>query len=228
VSDIQRWARVGGALFLISVVAGGFGEAFAPTQLIVSGDATATAHNVMASNALFRFGFAGYLVEAVCDTTLAAILYVLLRPVDRVLALIATFLHLMATATFAFAELFYLIPSLLLGGDSYLGSFSASQLNTLALLCLNVYALGGDVFLLFYGFGSIGFGYLIARSGYIPWVLGALLLLGGVGFVLRNFALVLVPSVSTSFLQLPTVVAILVLGIWLLVRGVNARMLPAQ
>jgi hypothetical protein len=163
-------------------------------------------------------------VEGVSDTALAAILYVLLRPVDRVLALIATFLHLMATATFAFAELFYFIPSLLLGGDSYLRSFTADQLNTLALLSLNVYAFGGVVFLLFYGLGSIGFGYLIVRSGYIPAVLGFLLLIGGVGFVLRNFALVLVPSISTTFVHLPTIIAILVLGLWLVAR---VRRLPA-
>lgn len=226
-SELARWARVAGALFLVSVLAGGFGEAFAPTLVTVSGDAAATAHNIVTSNALFRLGFAAYLVEAVCDTALTAILYVLLRPVGRVLALISAFLHLMATATFAFAELFYFIPSLLLSGDAYLGSFSAAQLDTLALLSLNVYAFGGGVFLLFYGFGSIGFGYLIVRSGYLHWVLGVLLLLAGVGFVVRNFALVLAPAVSTSFLQLPAIVAVLVLGIWLTVRGVNARALPA-
>jgi hypothetical protein len=93
------------------------------------------------------------------------------------------------------------------------------------LLSLNIYAFAGGVFLLFYGLGSIGFGYLIVRSGYIPAVLGFLLLIGGVGFVLRNFALVLIPSISTTFLQLPTIIAILVLGLWLVAR---ARTLPAQ
>jgi hypothetical protein len=61
------YARIAGVLFLITLVAGGFGEFYVPSTLIVSGDATATAKNIIASGALFRLGFAGYLVEAMCD-----------------------------------------------------------------------------------------------------------------------------------------------------------------
>ena len=78
---IQTWARVAGILFLVSLVAGGFGEGYAPSRIIVSGDATATAANIKAFPFLFRLGFAGFLVESVCDTTLALVFYVLLRAV---------------------------------------------------------------------------------------------------------------------------------------------------
>src|SRR5690349_3943712 len=103
----QRYARIAGVLFLVSLVAGGFGEAYVPSRVIVSGDAAATARNIMAAQWLFRLGFAGYLVEAVCDVALTAFLYLLLRPVRKDLALLAVFFRLMGTATFAFAELFY-------------------------------------------------------------------------------------------------------------------------
>jgi hypothetical protein len=84
-ASVQRYARTAGVLFLISIVAGAFGEAYVPSRIIVSGDATATAKNIIALGSLFRMGFAGYLAEAVCDVSLALIFYVLLRPVNRIL-----------------------------------------------------------------------------------------------------------------------------------------------
>ena len=91
---IQTYARIAGVLFLVSFVAGGFGEAYVPSQLIVSGDAAATAGNIKAFGSLFRWGFAGYLVEAVCDIGLSLIFYVLLRPVRKDIALLAAFFGL--------------------------------------------------------------------------------------------------------------------------------------
>ncbi len=97
---VQTYARIAGVLFLLSFVAGGFGEAYVPSKLIVSGDATATANNIHALGSLFRWGFAGYLVEATCDIALTLIFYVLLRPVRKDLALLAAFFGLVGTAEF--------------------------------------------------------------------------------------------------------------------------------
>jgi Domain of unknown function (DUF4386) len=143
------------------------------------------------------------------------------RPVDPVIALVSAFFHLMAAAVFAFGELFYFVPSLIVSGDTYLKSFSSDQLNALVLLSLNVYGLAGDMSLVFYGLGLAGFGYLIFRSGYLPAWIGILLVIGGIGFVLRTFTLVLAPNYSPAVLQLLAIAAILGLGIWLLVKGVD-------
>ena len=217
----QFYARIAGVLFLISLVAGGFGEFYVPTKLIVSADATATANNIHASGSLFRMGFASYLVEAVCDVALTLILYVLLRPVRKDLALLAAFFRLVSTATFGIAEFFYFAASLILGGADYLKTFSPDQLNTLALLSLKFYGYGGGIFMVFYGVASILLGYLIFQSGYLPKVLGALLALGGLGFVTRNFALVLAPAYASDVLLLPMALAGVSLTLWLIVRGVN-------
>jgi Domain of unknown function (DUF4386) len=221
-SSPATYARVAGVLFLVSIVAGGFGEGFAPSQLIVSGDAAATAHNVVASDGLFRAGFASYILEGMCDAALTAILYVLLRPVDRSLALVAVVFRILATATFAFAELFYFVPSLLVANDAYLGSFTAAQRDALVLLALNVYGVGGTMSLAFYGAGSMFLGYLMYRSTYVPRILGALWALGGLCFVARTFTFVLVPAYSPALLQVPMVLAILLLAVWWLIRGVDA------
>jgi len=220
---VQTYARIAGVLFLISIVAGGFGELYVPTVLIVSGDATATANNVIASDFFFRMGFASYLVEAICDIALTLILYVLLRPVGRELALLTAFFRLVGTAIFAASELFYFAPAFILGGADYLKSFSPDQLNTLAYVSLRMYVYGGGLFFAFGGVGSILLGYLIFRSGYLPKILGALMALGGLGFVIRSFALALVPASASLgvILLLPTGLAMLSLTGWLLVRGVD-------
>jgi hypothetical protein len=81
--SIQTYARIAGILLLLSLIAGGFGEAYVPSKLIVPSDATATAQNIKAFESLFRMGFAAYLVEAMCDIALSLIFYVLLRPVRK-------------------------------------------------------------------------------------------------------------------------------------------------
>src|SRR5215470_16889166 len=148
---VRTYARVAGVLFLLSFIGGGFGEAYVPSKIIVATDATATVQNLNSSELLFRLGFAGYLLEACCDVTLALIFYVLLKPVHRYVSLLAAFLGLIGTATFAAAELFYFAPMLLLKGGGYLKSFSPDQLNTLALLSLKLFGLASGIFTVFYG-----------------------------------------------------------------------------
>ena len=215
------YARIAGVLFLVSMVAGGFGEFYVPTKLIVSHDAAATANNITASMSLFRMSFASYLVEAVCDIALAWIFYVLLRPVRRDLALLTAFFGLVSTATFAIAELFYFAASFILGGADYLKTFSPDQVNSIAMLSLKFYGVGGGVFMVFYGVAWILRGYLIFRSDYLPKTLGALLALAGAGFVARNFLLVLAPAYAYDFLLLPMFLGGVALTAWLLVKGVD-------
>ena len=221
-ASMKTWARTAGVLLLITIVAGGFGELYIPSRLIVSADAAATANNIRESAWLFRLGFAGYLLEAVCDVALALIFYLLLKPAGRDLALLAVFFRLVSTAVFGATELFYFAPLLILGGAGYLKTFSPDQSNSLALLSLKLYGHGGGIFMVLYGVPSILFGYLIFRSGYFPRVLGVFLVVGGFGFVVRSFALVLAPAFPSSFLPLPMVLATLSLTPWLLIKGVDA------
>lgn len=217
----QTYARIAGGLFLVSMVAGFFGELYAPSHIIVSGDAAATARNVAASSALFRAGFAAYLVEAVCDISLSLVMYELLKPVRKDLALLAAFFGLVSTAVFAGAELFYFGASLIVGGAGYLKSFSADQLSSLGLLSLKMYALGGGIFMVFYGVATLIRGYLIYRSGFLPRALGALMALAGVGFIASNFLLVLAPAYASDFLLLPMFLTVVSVGGWLLIKGVD-------
>jgi hypothetical protein len=218
---VQTYAKVAGVLLLLSFVAGGFGEAYVPSKLIVATDAAATVENLKSSELMFRLGFAGYLVEACCDVMLALIFYVLLKPVHRYVSLLAAFFGLIGTATFAAAELFYLAPTLVLRGGGYLKNFSPDQVNTLALLSLNLFGLGAVIFTVFYGVGWVLRGYLIFRSGYFPKFLGILMTMAGLTFIVSNFAAVLAPGYRSDWLLVLMFPGLLLMTLWLLVRGVD-------
>jgi hypothetical protein len=227
-TSVQTYARLAGVLFLLSMIGGGFGEFYVPTKLIISGDAAATAKNIVEHSLFFRWGFAGYLLEAVCDIGLAWVFYVLLRTVSKNLALLAAFFGLVSTATFAAAQLFFFGASFILGGADYLKTFSPDQVNSLAMLSVKFYMYGGGIFMVFYGVATIIRGHLIYRSGYLPKFLGALLLLAGAGFVVRNFALVLAPAYASDLLLLPVSLAGLALTAWFLVKGVDVAKFEAR
>jgi len=218
--NVQRYARIAGVLFLLSLVAGGFGEAYVPSKLIVSADPTATAANIRNFDFLYRLGFAAFLIESLCDTALALLLYVLLKPVSRELSLLAAFFGLMATATFAFAELFYFAPVLILG-RSYLNTFSPDQINSLALLSIKFYGYAGMILTAYYGMAWIVRSCLIFRSGYLPKFLGVLMAIGGIGFVVRNFLLILAPAYASDVLLMLMFPGGLIMTVWLLVKGVD-------
>ncbi len=219
-----RWlTRIAGLLLLVSMIAGGFGELYVPEKVTVVTDAAATVQMIRSFDSLFRLGFASYLVEGLCNVVLVFIFYVLLRPVQKNLALLAAFFGLVSIAVFAVAELFYLAPLLLVGNDAYLSPFTGDQLNALALFFLRFYSYAAGVLMAFGGAGAMINGYLFFLSGYLPRVFGALLALGGTGFLVRNFLLVLAPEYAFSWLFLPMLLAMLGLGVWLLIGSVDEK-----
>jgi hypothetical protein len=219
--NVQKYARIAGILFLFSLVAGGFGEAYVPSKLIVSGDAAATVANLRNFEFLYRLGFAAFLIESLCDIALALILYALLKPVSKELSLLAAFFGLIGTALFAFAELFYFAPLVIMRGAGYLQTFSPDQLNSLILLSLKFYGFAGMIFTAYYGMGWIVRAVLMFHSGYLPKFLAVLMAVGGIGFVVRNFLMILAPAYASDVLLMLMFPGGLILTFWLLWKGVD-------
>jgi hypothetical protein len=218
--SVQVYARVTGLLLLLSMIFGGLGEWFIPGRFM-TGDAATTAASITASESLYRFGFAAYLVEAVCDIGLALLFYVLLKPVSKPLALAAAFFGLVATSTYAVAEIFYLAPTVLLGNATYMKAFTPDQVNALVALSLKLFARVGMSFVGLYGIATFLRGYLIARSGYLPKGIGVLLMIAGAGFVAKNVSIVLAPAYSSDLFLAGMFFAGLALTVWILVKGVD-------
>jgi hypothetical protein len=222
---LQRYARVAGVALLLSVIFGFLGEMYLPGRFIVRGDAAATAANILGHPTLFRLSFASYLVEGICDIALCVFFYVLLKPVNRNLALLSAFFGIASMVTFAVAQASLYSASLILRETAGMDAFSAEQRNALALLAIRIASTIATLFLSCYGIASMLRGYLIARSEYLPRWIGVLLFIGGASFFLRSVTYLLAPTYSSAMMLIPMMPGGIALMGWLLIRGVNTHVL---
>ena len=225
----KKTARIAGVLYLTIIIAGIFAEFFVRQSLIVPGDATATANNIMASEGLFRVGIAGDLIMIMCDVALALIFYVLLKPVSNALSLLAAFFRLAQAAILGInlLNLFFVLQ--LLSGADYLTVFGADQLHALVLLFLNGHSIGYSIGLVLFGLSLFVLGYLVFKSGYFPRILGVLLIIASLGYLIDSFASFLLPTYEAYeatfalVVFLPAFIGELSMCLWLLVKGVNVQ-----
>jgi hypothetical protein len=216
---LRRYATAAGVAMLVTMIFGFLGEVWIPGRFIVHADTAATAANILAHPTLFRLGFASYFVEGCCDIALCVLFYVILKPVNRNLALLSAFFGIASMAIFAVAESSYWAASMLVRDSAGFAAFTAEQRNALAYFALRLYGTIGDLFFALYGIASMLRGYLIMRSGYLPRILGVLLMIGGAGFVVRTASVLLAPSYTSDLMLLPMAVAGIPLMLWLLFRG---------
>jgi hypothetical protein len=213
------YARLGGALYLVIIVAGIVGPLVTHAQLIVPGDVDATADNIAASPGLWRLGIALNIVMQLCDVPVMLILFLLLSPVNRKVALLALLFNIVQTATLVANQLTLVAAGLL----------SAEQ-PALTDVAIQAYSYGEPLGLVFFGFTLLSVGYLIRHSGYLPWILGLLIQVAGASYIVNSFLLLVAPDfdVANIALLLPIFVAELSLALWLLVKGVDASKWEAR
>lgn len=227
--SLRNTARIAGVLYLIIIFAGMFAEFFVRSSLIVPGDAAATAGNITASEGLFRAGIASDMVMILTDVAIGLILYVLLRQVSHVLALLAAFFRLAQAATLGLNLLNLFFGLQLVTGTTYLAAFSLEQQYSLGLLFLNAHGIGYRLALVFFGMSLLILGYLVFKSGFLPKVLGVLLIIASVGYQVDSFAYFLLTNYSNyqaifgTIVVMPAFIAELAFGLWLLVKGVRVQ-----
>ena len=209
-------------MYLAIICLGLFGEAMVRESVVVSGNAEATLQNLMASRMQWRLSIVGDLVMHILDVPLIVIMYYLLKPVDRLLALVATVANVVQTAVLAANKLTLVVPLLLLQkpGDIPASTWEA----TLSFLAIRLHGYGFGIGLLFFGVACLVRGYLVFRSTYFPRTLGVLLALAGLAYLVNSVALLLAPSVAAKLF--PAILAPALVGegafcLWLLVKGVD-------
>jgi hypothetical protein len=154
----------------------------------------------------------------------AVILYALLRPIDRNIALLAAFMRFACVIVLAVASLSHFAALKLFADAGYLNTFSQDQLHTLALLALKLHGDGYAISLVFFSFACLSLGYLIFRSGYLPRTIGVLMAIAGICYLINSFSHFLAPAFAATLfpgLFVPIFVAELSLALWLTVKGVN-------
>lgn len=222
----QPYARFGGLLYLVIIVAGVFGELAVRGALVASGDPATTAARIAASPMLWRSGIALDLLMHVCDVFVMWAIYVLLRVVHRNLALLVLLLNLIQTAVLVANKLTLLVPVFLLGDAPYLRAFTPEQLRAWSYLAIRMHEHGFGIGLVFFGFVCLVEGHLIRRSRFLPAVIGLLMQVAGVCYLVNSIALLLAPALQGRlfpFVLLPCFIAELSFASWLLVKGVDTE-----
>jgi len=214
-------ARLAAVLTLVMIVGGVVAQAVLIDPIIVSGNAAATAHNIVANQAAIRAAFATFMVEMACQIGTTAVMYELLAPVDRGLARTAAAFGYVGGAIKILARVFLYSPLYVLSGSSYLSSFNQSQLETISYLLLRINNLGAGTACIFLGASTMMFGCLMLRASFLPRVLGLLGLVGGTGWLVYLYP----PLTSVFFLPVALFAlfgCVVTIG-WFVIRGVDEK-----
>ena len=225
----KRTAKVAGILYLIiilgSIVGGIFTELYVQSHLVeVAAD---KANTMFIPNWLYRIGFSIYLLVYLSDLAAAVVLYILLKPVNRNLALLAAFFRFAEATILGINMLNHFNAFLLLQGNAYMGVFQPDQLQALASMFLKAHRAGYLISQVFFGFHCFFLGYLLFKSGYFPGILGAFLIAASLGYLIESFTYFLIPNyeaveaIISWISAVPAFLAELSLTYWLLFRGVD-------
>ena len=209
-NSIIKTARMAGFLYLLVAVCSGF-AASVRSSLVVSGDAAATVNHIIASVMLFRINIVSDLIGQVFHILLALVLYELLKTVNKNQALLMVILALVPVPIAMLNQInqFAVLP--------LLSSADYSQV----MFFLNLHNQGVLIAQIFWGLWLFPLGYLVFKSGYIPRVLGVLLIIAGLGYLLDSFGNFLLPNYDLTISMFTFIGEVLFL-LWLLIKGVNA------
>lgn len=223
-------SRVGGILYLVMIAIGIFNEAFVKGRIVVPGDPAATAANLVSNESLWRIGIAGEMIMVFSTVALTFILYLLLRPVNRDLAVLAAIFGTVAITVEA-AYSVRLVEALFpLGSAEYLQAFTAEQRGILANLAVRSHSTGFGIVLMLFGPFFLTTGYLISKSGYIPKAIGVLYQIAGLAYLANGFVHILAPTLAGqafAVIALPAFIGEATFCVWLLVKGVRTQALDA-
>ncbi len=223
---IKQQARVAGFIYLLLAVSAPFGLLYVPGKLIVRGDATATADNIRASGGLLRIGIASELFHQAVAIFLLLALYRLFKAVDERQAVLMVILGSLVSVPIMFLNVLNEIAALaLVSGADFLKAFDKSQLDALAYLFLRLHGQGITVASIFWGLWLFPFGILVIRSGFIPRVLGVLLMIAGAAYLVSSFTSIVLPQYAGAVNQVAMILEVAEVPIvfWLVIWGARPR-----
>ena len=226
----KKTIRAAGILYLIivigSILGGVLSEMYIQSHL--AGGVAEDAMNL--PDWLYRIGFSIYLLVYLSDMATALVLYILLKPVNNGLALLAAFFRFAEAMILGINMLNHYAAFLMLSGADYLTVFDPSQLNGAVQFLLDAHRSGYLIGQIFFGFHCFFLGYLLLKSGYFPKMLGIFLIAASFGYLIESFAYFLlsnhetVEAVTTWIVALPAFLAELSLTYWLLFKNSDVEM----
>ncbi len=223
-NTLKTTARIAGLLMLVLVALAPFSMLYVPSTLIVPGDAVTTANNIVSSAAMFRLAMASDAVIFLVEIALCALVYTLVRPVNKTLALIAVFARLAMTIIQGLNLLNHFVVMSLLSGSGSVAALAPPQLHALVSLFLGAHEAGVLIWGMFFGLHLLVLGYLVYRSGYLPKVIGGLLVFVGLVYLAQSFGNILLPDAKALFTAMGSLGFLeIAFPVWLLIKGVKAQ-----
>lgn len=206
---------------------------YMPTVIMAAGDAAATTQNMLEHLNLFRLGLAGDIAVLLLEVILTIMVYRLFKSVNRTFALVALLSRMAMSIVMGLNLLNYLLPLLLLSDATYLVAFESVELQAFAMLFLDAHQYGVYVWQLFFALHLVALGYLVFKSGYIPKVLGAMMLIGGFGYAFEGLQSMFLPDSAVASYAVIALLVVATVGelaftFWLLIKGVNVERWNAQ
>jgi hypothetical protein len=222
--SIRRTARAAGVLYLVIFIFAPLAYFVARSSILVEDDPAATAQNLIDNEGRFRLGMAAESVVFLVEIVLAALLFVILRPVSRTISLAAAFARVAEAVVQAANLLPASLALLAVGGAGYFATFDQEQRSDLVLLALDANEFMVLVWGLFFALHLALIGYLVYRSGFFPRILGVLLGLASIGYFAESYGTILSPGASDVLGIVVVALAVpgeLAFALWLLIKGVN-------
>ncbi|HLZ55540.1 MAG TPA: DUF4386 domain-containing protein [Ktedonosporobacter sp.] len=216
---VKRIARIAGVLYLIGPAP--FGLLYV-SSLIVPGNATATVHNILASESLVRLSIASNLLSQITFIFASLALYLLFKPVNKNMAALMVLLNLVGTPITMLNDLNQLGALLVLHSADSLKAFTPDQVHAQVLLFLDLRANGLTIAQLFWGLWLFPMGYLVFKSGFLPRIIGPLLMIACFAYLIQSSLDLLLPNNNVNLILYIGWVEIL-LPLYLLIMGVNAK-----
>jgi hypothetical protein len=218
----QKIARVAAFVFLIIFIQGMSTELFMRPGMIVPGDAAATVKNIAGSEALFRLSLVSDLIRQMFLLLLPLVLYKLLKPINKNVASFMVIFALVSVPISMLNELNHFAVLLLSSGAGYLTAFKADQLNALVMFFLELRKYGTFIPQVF-SIWVLLLGYLVFKSGFLPRILGILLMLGGLCYSVQAVLFFLFPNFDLMIFGLFAFIGEALFYLWLLVKGINVE-----
>jgi len=222
----QLYVRLGGVMYLFIIIGGIFSELFVRGKLVVSGDAVATSNNIIHSFSLWRVGIGADLLMHVLDIPVMLIIYLLLRRVNKNLALLVLLFNIVQTAVLA-ADILNLVAAMLpLENAAYLKAVDPNVWMAQAYLSIKLHNYGFGIGLIFFGFVCILEGYLIFKSRFFPKWIGILMQIAGACYLINSLSLLLAPGIADIIfpaILVPCFIAELSFSLWMTIKGINVQ-----
>jgi hypothetical protein len=220
-NSTKRAARIAGLLYLVACIPAPFSLIYVPDTLIVPGNATATASKVLAHESMFRLAMVGELTSAVAFLFAVLALYRLLQGVNKPQAALMVTLYALSIPISFLNVLNDVAALIFLKGADFLSVFTRPQLDALALVFLRLHSHGFLVAAIFWGLWLFPFGLLVYRSGFLPRILGVLLMINCFAYVIPSFTALLLPQYRNvvTRIALPFLLGEAAIVLWLLIKG---------